>query len=76
MGITSAIAFFLKLLDGLMGYFRDKKMMDGAVAQAKVQGLEGQLHDVQVAQSVRDAVRADAARNPDGVRAPDPNSRD
>jgi len=76
VGITSAIAFLLKLLDGIMGYFRDKKIADGAVAEAKVHGIEGQLHDVQVAQSIRDRVRSDVASNPDILRAPDPNSRD
>tara|TARA_R110000868_G_scaffold409818_2_gene696129 strand:- start:127 stop:357 length:231 start_codon:yes stop_codon:yes gene_type:complete len=76
MGITSAIAFFLKLMDGLLGYFREKKMMDGAVAQAKVESLEGVVHDIQLAQATRDAVRNRAAADPSSLRAPDPNSRD
>ena len=76
MGISSAIAFFLKLMDGLLGYFREKKMMDGAVAEAKVPGLEKVINDLSEARKARDAVLATAAADPSSLRQPDPNSRD
>jgi hypothetical protein len=70
------LAPFFQLLSGLMGYFRDKKLTDGAVAEYKVQGLEAQLHDIQKANRARDAVRAAAAADPSVLRAADPDSRD
>lgn len=67
------LAPFFQLLNGLMGYFRDKKLMDGAVAQNRVQTLEAALHDIQKANQARDAIRA---IDPDKLRVPDPDSRD
>ena len=67
---------FFQLLSGLMGYFRDKKLTDGAVAEATVKSLQVQLHDIQKANLARDAVRAAVAADPSLLRAPDPDSRD
>lgn len=70
------LAPFFQLLSGLMGYFRDKKLTDGAVAEAKVASLQAQLHEIRTANQARDAVRASAAADPSVLRAPDPDSRD
>lgn len=70
------LAPFFQLLSGLMGYFRDKKLTDGAVAEATVKSLQARLHDIQKANQSRDAVRAAIAADPGLLRAPDPNSRD
>jgi len=70
------LAPFFQLLSGLMGYFRDKTLTDGAVAEATVQSLRAQLHDIQKANQARDAVRAAIAADPSLLRAPDPDSRD
>ena len=70
------LAPFFQLLSGLMGYFRDKKLTDGAVAESRVVSLQAELHDIQKANQARDAVRAAAAADPSVLRAPDPDSRD
>jgi len=70
------LAPFFQLLSGLMGYFRDKKLTDGAVAEATVKSLQARFHDIQKANQARDAVRAAIAADPGLLRAPDPNSRD
>ena len=70
------LAPFFQLLSGLMGYFRDKKLTDGAVAEARVVSLQAELHDIQKANQARDAVRAAIAADPSVLRAADPNSRD
>jgi hypothetical protein len=70
------LAPFFQLLSGLMGYFRDKKLTDGAVAEFRVVSLQAELHDIQKANQARDAVRAAAAADPSVLRAPDPDSRD
>jgi hypothetical protein len=70
------LAPFFQLLSGLMGYFRDKKLTDGAVAEATVKSLRTQLHDMQKANQARDAIRAAIAADPSLLRAPDPDSRD
>jgi hypothetical protein len=67
---------FFQLLSGLMGYFRDKKLTDGAVAESRVVSLQAELHDIQKANQARDAVRAAVAADPSVLRAPDPDSRD
>jgi hypothetical protein len=70
------LAPFFQLLSGLMGYFRDKKLTDGAVAEARVVSLQAELHDIQKANQARDAVRAAIAADPSVLRAADPDSRD
>jgi hypothetical protein len=70
------LAPFFQLLSGLMGYFRDKKLTDGAVAEARIVSLQAELHDIQKANQARDAVRAAIAADPGLLRAPDPDSRD
>ena len=70
------LAPFFQLLSGLMGYFRDKKLTDGAVAEARVESLQAELHDIQKANQARDAVRAVIAADPSVLRATDPDSRD
>ena len=70
------LAPFFQLLSGLMGYFRDKKLTDGAVAESRVVSLQAELHDIQKANQARDAVRAAIAADPSVLRAADPNSRD
>ena len=70
------LAPFFQLLSGLMGYFRDKKLTDGAVAEARVVSLQAELHDIQKANQARDAVRDAIAADPSLLRAADPNSRD
>ena len=70
------LAPFFQLLSGLMGYFRDKKLTDGAVAEARVVSLQAELHDIQKANQARDAVRDAIAADPSLLRAEDPNSRD
>ena len=70
------LAPFFQLLSGLMGYFRDKKLTDGAVAEARVVSLQAELHDIQKANQARDAVRASIAADPSVLRAADPDSRD
>ena len=70
------LAPFFQLLSGLMGYFRDKKLTDGAVAEFRVVSLQAELHDIQKANQARDAVRAAAAADPSVLRAPGPDSRD
>ena len=70
------LAPFFQLLSGLMGYFRDKKLTDGAVAEVTVKSLRTQLHDMQKANQARDAIRAAVAADPGLLRAPDPDSRD
>jgi hypothetical protein len=70
------LAPFFQLLSSLMGYFRDKKLTDGAVAEATVQSLRTQLHDIQKANQARDAVRAAIAADPSLLRASNHNSRD
>ena len=70
------LAPFFQLLSGLMGYFRDKKLTDGAVAEARVVSLQAQLHEIQQANQARDAVRAAIAADPSVLRAADPDSRD
>ena len=70
------LAPFFQLLSGLMGYFRDKKLTDGAVAEARAASLQAELHDIQKANQARDAVRAAIAADPSVLRAADPDSRD
>ena len=70
------LAPFFQLLSGLMGYFRDKKLTDGAVAETRVVSLQAELHDIQKANQARDAVRAAIAADPSVLRAADPDSRD
>ena len=70
------LAPFFQLLSGLMGYFRDKKLTDGAVAEARVESLQAQLHEIRQANQARDAVRAAIAADPSVLRAADPDSRD
>ena len=70
------LAPFFQLLSGLMSYFRDKKLTDGAVAESRVVSLQAELHDIQKANQARDAVRAAAAADPSMLRAADPDSRD
>ena len=70
------LAPFFQLLSGLMGYFRDKKLTDGAVAEARVVSLQAELHDIQKANQARDAVRAAIAADPSVLRVADPDSRD
>jgi len=76
MGALSLVSALLGLLNGLVGYFRDKKMIDGAIAQTVSVNLQAALDEIQTATKVRDEVRATAAANPDSLRGPDPNSRD
>ena len=70
------LAPFFQLLSGLMGYFRDKKLTDGAVAEVRAASLQAELHDIQKANEARDAVRAAIAADPSVLRAADPDSRD
>jgi len=70
------LAPFFQLLSGLMGYFRDKKLTDGAVAETRVASLQAELHDIQKANQARDAVRDAIAADPSVLRAADPDSRD
>jgi len=74
--MLALLAPFFQLLSGLMGYFRDKKLTDGAVAEATVQSLQARLHDIQKANEARDAVRAAISADPSLLRAADPDSRD
>ena len=76
MGILGFLGPLFRLFDGLMSYFREKKIADGAVAVAKVQGLEKVLYDLGEARKARDAVLAAATADPSSLRQPDPNSRD
>ena len=76
MGALSLVSALLGLLNGLVGYFRDKKMIDGAIAETVSANLRAALNDIQTATKVRDAVRAAIAANPSMLRASDPDSRD
>ena len=70
------LAPFFQFLSGLVGYFRDKKLIDGAVAEARVKFLQARFYEIQTANQARDAVRAAIAADPSVLRAPDPDSRD
>lgn len=58
MSWLSAIGLLLKIADGLMAYARDKRLIDGAVAERMLVHTQGALDEIRAAQKVKTEVDA------------------
>jgi hypothetical protein len=64
------------LASAITSWLRDRKALNQAGADVVSQQLKAALNEIQTADKIRDAVRADLAANPGKLREPDSNSRD
>lgn len=71
----TVISTVLGIIASIISYLKEKKLVDAAIAEVVAHNLKASLDEIQRANKVRAAVRADLAANPDKLRAPDPNSR-
>jgi Zn-dependent protease with chaperone function len=72
----TVIATVLGIVSSIISYLKERKLIDAAIAEVVANNLKASLDEIQRANKVRDAVRADLAANPDKLRAPNPDSRD
>lgn len=61
----------VKLLGAFAGWLHDRQMISAGQAQQVAAELKGQSDALTKALAAREAVRADIAHNPDGVRSDD-----
>ncbi len=61
----------VKLLGGFVGWLHDRQMLSAGQAEQVAKEMEAQTDALRKANAAREAVRADIARNPDGVRDDD-----
>ena len=57
MNWASLISGLVSLFNKLVGYFHDKRVADGAVAQAKLKGIEAEHEKVSAAINAGDDVK-------------------
>lgn len=76
MSWLAVIGGLISIVSTVVAYLKDRQAISAATAEAVAAQLKGAMDEIQFAQEVRDAIRADIAANPDKLRAPDPNSRD
>jgi Zn-dependent protease with chaperone function len=72
----TVISTVLGIIASVISYLKEKKLVDAAIAEVVANNLKASLDEIQRANKVRDAVRADLAANPDKLRAPSADSRD
>lgn len=77
------ISYALSIISGLFWaagklfeWLYARQLVDAGKTQAELESLRKQVQDAQIAVAAREAVRADVARNPDGVPDDDPFLRD
>lgn len=61
----------VKLLGSLTSWLHDRQMISAGQAEQVAAELKGQSDALSKALAAREAVRADIARNPDGLRSDD-----
>jgi Zn-dependent protease with chaperone function len=71
----TVISTVLGLIATIISYLKERKLIGAAIAEVVANNLKASLDEIQRANKVRDAVRADLAANPGKLRDPDPNSR-
>lgn len=72
----TVISTVLGILASVISYLKERKLVDAAIAEVVANNLKASLDEIQRANKVRDAVRADLTARPERVREPDKNSRD
>lgn len=70
----SIVSAALTIISGLVGYFKDKKLIEAATAEVLAAHLKGALDEIQRADAVRDSVRKHFTA--DLLPSDDPNRRD
>jgi hypothetical protein len=75
MNWLSIVGAILSLTNSLIGYLRERKLIEGAVAEVLLENAKDSLEVIDRANKAREAVRADAARDPDSVMRPDEHTR-
>ena len=72
---VSLLAAVLGLVASFTTYLKERKLVDGAIAEIVAANLKASMDEIKRASKVRSDVRADLVAHPDKLRAPDPNSR-
>ncbi len=76
MNWLAIILACFKALSAAVEFLRNKQALDAATAEILSVHLKGALDEIKIANDARAAVRADAIRNPGGVRDDDGFRRD
>jgi hypothetical protein len=71
MNWLSLIGGILSLVNSLIGYLRERKLIEGAVAEVLLQNANDSLDVIAKARTARQAVRDDLAKHPERVRDDD-----
>jgi len=66
----------LGIITAVLGYLRERRLVDGALAEALNKHLQGALDEIKKANAARDAVRVGAASHPERLRDDDGFKRD
>lgn len=66
----------LGAIAAVIGYLKERELIDGAVASALNVHLKGALDEISRANAARDAVRVDALKHPDRLHDDDGFRRD
>jgi hypothetical protein len=76
MSWLALIQSALTIVAAVLSYLRERRLVDGAVAEAVNKHLQGALDDIAKANEARDSVRVDAALHPERLRDDDGFRRD
>jgi hypothetical protein len=76
MSWAALIQSALGMIAAVLSYLRERRLIDGALAEAVNKHLEGALDDIAKANRTRDSVRADAALHPERLHDDDGFRRD
>ena len=76
MSWPAIIQTALGIITAVLGYLRERRLIDGALAQAVSSHLKGALDEIAKANAVRDSVRIGAAVHPERLRDDDGFRRD
>jgi len=70
------IQSLLGIIGTVMGYLRERKLIDGAIAEAVNLHLSRAIDEITKANAARDRIRSDAVRHPERLHDDDGFRRD
>jgi hypothetical protein len=76
MSWVALIQSALGIIAAVLNYLRERRLVDGALAEAVNNHLQGALDDIAKANQARDSVRVDSALHPERLHDDDGFRRD